>query len=215
MLYLATGTDPTVRLLVASGALGYMVQPGSNLPPAAGVWAFDNGCVMRDPAGGPAPVPNPSWSPDWWLGKLEAYVDAAPRCLFAVLPDVVCDHRATLARSLPWVERVRDLGYRTALALQNGAEHDPAIPWDAIDVAFLAGDDPFKLGPPAHALTAQAHAAGRPVHMGRVNSLKRLRLAHYLGCETVDGTYVSYGPRKNVPRLLRFLDAATAPTLDG
>ena len=212
MLYLVTGTDPTALALVASGAVGYMSQPGSNPPPAAGLWAFDNGCVSAGPTA--VPIPNPRWSADRWLGKLEEHQHAADRCLFVVLPDVVCDHRATLARSLPWVDRVRELGYRVALACQNGAEDDPDIPWGRFDVAFLAGDNPFKLGQPGHRVATRALAAGLTVHMGRVNSQRRLTKAAVMGCSTADGTFVSIAPRTNVPRMLRWLDAlADAPPL--
>jgi hypothetical protein len=204
VLYLVTGTDPTALALVASGAVGYICQPGSNLPPPAGRYAFDNGCY-----------------PDWtrfpqarWLDLMERYVDQAVRCLFVVLPDVPFDHAATLARSLPWADRVRGLGYRPALAMQNGAEHDQHIPWDAIDVAFLAGDTAWKIGQPAHRIAVRARENGKWVHMGRVNSLRRLRRAAVMGCDSADGTFLRYGPRTNVPRMLRWLDElANAPTL--
>lgn len=204
MLYFVTGTSDVALRLVASGVFGYMSQPRSNPPPPAGVWAFDNGCVIKGPTG--VPVPNPKWSPERWLSRLEEYIEHADRCLFAVLPDVVCDHRATLARSLPWAGRVRDLGYPTALALQNGAEDDPAIPWDAFDVAFLAGDNPFKLGQPGHRLAVRAHDAGKWVHMGRVNSAKRLRRAAVMGCQSADGTFLSIAPDTNLPRMLGWFD---------
>lgn len=207
MLYFVTGTSPVALQLVAGGAAGHMCQPGSNSPAPTGTWAADNGCVIKGPTG--VPIPNPRWSAQRWLGFLERHVDAAPRCLFAVLPDVVCDHTATLARSLPWVQRVRELGYRTGLALQNGAERDPDIPWDAVDVAFLAGDDPFKLHGPAHRLTVRAHDAGKWVHMGRVNSARRLRRAAVMGCQSADGTFLSVAPDKNLPRMLRWFDDLT------
>lgn len=208
MFYLVTGTDPLALQLVAAGAVGYMSQPESNRPPPAGVWAFDNGCVMKGPTG--VPVPNPRWSEGKWRGKLERYVDESGRCLFAVLPDVVCDHQATLARSLPWSDRIRELGYPVALALQNGAEDDPALPWDAFDVAFIAGDDPFKVGRAGHLLATRAREHGKPVHMGRVNSARRLRRAAVMGCQTADGTFLRWAPRTNVPRMLAWLDDLAA-----
>lgn len=213
MLYLVTGTDPTALALVASGAVGYIAQPGSNLPPAAGTWAADNGCVASGPGG--MPIPNPKWSADRWLAWLERHVDQADRCLFAVLPDVPLSHEGTVERSMQWAERVRDLGYRPAFAFQNGSEVDPDIPWDAFDVAFLGGDTAWKVGHRGHLIATRAVDRGKWVHMGRVNSERRLRRAAVMGCSSADGTFLRFGPRVNVPRLLRWLDSlAEVPPFD-
>ena len=56
-------------------------------------------------------------------------------------------------------------------------------------------------------------ADGRWCHMGRVNSLRRLRLAAQDGYDSVDGTFLAYGPDKNLPRLLTYLRLADQPTL--
>ncbi|MFK0156517.1 hypothetical protein ACIQVK_31150 [Streptomyces sp. NPDC090493] len=42
--------------------------------------------------------------------------------------------------------------------------------------------------------------------MGRVNSRIRLGIAEWFGCDTADGTYLAYGPDKNLPKLLSWLD---------
>jgi hypothetical protein len=50
--------------------------------------------------------------------------------------------------------------------------------------------------------------------MGRVNSLKRFRAARSMGCDSVDGTYLTFGPDINLPKLLSWLDdSETAPML--
>lgn len=55
--------------------------------------------------------------------------------------------------------------------------------------------------------------------MGRVNSGKRLKLADNWGCDTADGTFLAFGPDKNLPRLLAWLEnlggkpAPAAPAL--
>jgi hypothetical protein len=41
--------------------------------------------------------------------------------------------------------------------------------------------------------------------MGRVNSLRRLRYAHSIGCHSVDGTHLAYGPDRKLPELLGWL----------
>jgi hypothetical protein len=41
--------------------------------------------------------------------------------------------------------------------------------------------------------------------MGRVNSQERLRYARHIGCDSVDGTYLAFGPDRNLPRLLGWM----------
>jgi hypothetical protein len=65
----------------------------------------------------------------------------------------------------------------------------------------------WKLGAAARALTAEAKARGKHVHMGRVNSLRRLRYADAIGCDSADGTFLAFGPDINLPPLLGWLRA--------
>ena len=76
----------------------------------------------------------------------------------------------------------------------------------------------WKLGTAARDLVAEARARRVWVHMGRVNSLKRLRYAAAIGCDSADGTHVTNAPDKNlkevrgwaydVDRQLTFWEAA-------
>jgi hypothetical protein len=118
---------------------------------------------------------------------------------------VVGDAAATLARSLPWLPRIRSLGLPAAFVAQDGQESLP-MPWDEFDVLFIGGTTEFKLGPGARALIDEAVGRGIPVHMGRVNSRKRLAYAYVAGCASVDGTYLKFGPDINLGRLLRWMD---------
>lgn len=125
------------------------------------------------------------------------------------------DAAATLTESLPWLEPIRALGIPTAFAAQDGSEHG-LIPWHLIDVLFLAGSTEWKTGPAAHRLALQARERGLAVHMGRVNSRRRLRIAQAFGCATADGTYLAFGPDTNLPRLLAWMSELRAlPTLFG
>lgn len=74
---------------------------------------------------------------------------------------------------------------------------------------FIGGSDGWKLGPHARALTAEAKRRGKWVHMGRVNSLKRFRYAESIGCDSCDGTYLRFGPDKNLPKLLSWVGDLT------
>jgi hypothetical protein len=74
-----------------------------------------------------------------------------------------------------------------------------------MDVLFIGGDTEWKLGPVASDLAAQAKRRGKWVHMGRVNSEKRLRYADAIGCDSADGTYLTFGPDVNLPKTLAWL----------
>ncbi len=171
------------------GLLGQMVTPdaGNCVTPGA-AWALDNGCF------------NARWTPKKWLAELDRHKDT-PKCLFAVVPDVVADAEATDAMWRRWVSAVRRRGYRCAYVAQDGCGDIPA---DA-QVVFLGGTTEWKLGADARAIAEMTKASGRWLHMGRVNTLNRLRRAVSLGCDSVDGTVLAYGPDKNLPILLRFL----------
>jgi hypothetical protein len=45
----------------------------------------------------------------------------------------------------------------------------------------------------------------------RVNSLRRMCHAAAIGCHSIDGTYLAFGPTRNLPKLLRWL-SLTDPT---
>jgi hypothetical protein len=178
-----------------AGLLGHIATPASGHRLQAGVaWCADNGSYTGAYPGD-----------DKYLAWLSARAAHAPRCAFATAPDIVANAAATLTRSLPMLDRIRAAGYPAALVAQDGLEHLP-IPWATFDVLFIGGSTEWKLGPAAAGLTAQAHRHGRPVHLGRVNSLRRLRYAASIGCQSVDGTFLAYGPDRNLHMLLRWLD---------
>jgi hypothetical protein len=134
-------------------------------------------------------------------------------CLFAVAPDVVGNAAATLARSAPYFDQLHALGYPVAYVLQNGQERLP-MPWDDIDAVFIGGDTEWKLSQHAARLAYQAKERGKWVHMGRVNSRKRLLRAAVMGCDSADGTFLRFSPRTNLPRMLRWLhELALSPVL--
>ena len=61
---------------------------------------------------------------------------------------------------------------------------------------------PFGLKPP---ISAEAKLRGKGVHMGRVNSYRRIAIADAIGCDTADGTYIAFGPDVNLPKALAWL----------
>jgi len=184
------------------GLLGMIATPAQgNTVPADVDWCADNGCYGDGYPGDDAFLS--------WLGQRAEH---AARCFFVVAPDVVCDAPATLERSAPMLPRIRAAGFPAALVAQNGLE-DLSVPWDTFDVLFIGGDTVWKLGPAARSLAIEAKARGKRVHMGRVNSLRRLRYAQTIGCCSADGTFLAFGPDTNLPAVLGWQRAVAAPAL--
>jgi len=190
VLYLANASSPAVRAAMTAGELGQMCTPNERRAPLPGViWAADNGCFNAARYVGD----------DRWLAWLRSHAGAANRCLFATAPDVVGDAVATLTRSAPFLPVIREMGYQAALVAQDGLEH-LTVPWDEFDVLFIGGSTEWKLGPAAAQLAIEAKRRGKRVHMGRVNSLRRLRIAAAIDSDTADGTFIAIAPDTNLPR---------------
>lgn len=182
---------------MSAGLIGCMTTPaqGNRIPEGA-LYACDNGKFGKGWPGADA------WF-DWLDRTVERY--GADRCLWAVAPDVPFDAVGTLAESLPWLARIRELGIPAAFAAQDGCDL-LGLPWDEFDVLFLAGSTKWKVGPVAERLSREAKERGKGVHMGRVNSRHRLGIAEWFGCDSADGTYLAFGPDKNLARLRGWLD---------
>jgi hypothetical protein len=125
-----------------------------------------------------------------------------PELLFATAPDTPFDWDATLRSSLPTLHIIRSWQCPAALVWQDGATVEN-MPWDAFDVSFIGGSTDWKLGTEAARLTAEARKRSKLVHMGRVNSTKRLLVAQRFRCDTADGTYLKH-------ELARGVDSAEA-----
>lgn len=87
-----------------------------------------------------------------------------------------------------------------AFVAQDGIG-DTVIPLSAFDVLFIGGSTEFKLSNRARRLTIKAHNRGKWVHMDRVTSKRRFDALSW-GVDSVDGTYLAFGPTVNLPRLL-------------
>lgn len=192
-MYLANPSSGAVLDQMHAGTLGYIDTPAQgNKRPAGVTWCADNGAFSD------------KWDANKWWRFLEANASDAATCLFAALPDVVGDWSATLDRSLPWLPKVKQLGYPVAIVLQDGATAE-TVPWEQVEAVFVGGATAWKLGPDARALVAEAKRRGLWVHMGRVNSERRLRYAAHIGCDSADGTFLTFGPDVNLPRVQAWL----------
>ena len=195
MFYL-TGSVTGVRESLDARRIGFMKTPNiTNLLLDGWVWAADTGCY------GNAYVGDERWFS--WLSSFPA--SQREDCLFATAPDVVGDAGATLERSLPWLEPIRSLGYPVAYVAQDGVS-EASVPWDAMDVLFIGGTTKWKLSEATYGLIDAAHARGKHVHVGRVNSRRRYLAFAAHGVRSADGTFISFGPDIRGPELLGWID---------
>lgn len=173
--------------------VGFILTPDmANKVPEGAVIAADNSCFT-----------NPAGYSDM---RYATFLASLPRVktLFATAPDVLGNHRLTVARSMSVLHLIRQLGHKPAFVAQDGwTEYD--TPWDSIDAIFVGGSTSFKFRGGRDAVDA-AKKRGKWAHMGRVNSMRRLRAAASIGCDSADGTFLKFAPNINWTRLMRWID---------
>jgi hypothetical protein len=222
MLLLATQAEPQM-IEHAHPNLGRLIQPRHyNALPATierGVpWAADNDCYQ-------------GLDPRAYYAMLDRLHHVGGPCLFVTVPDVVGDAHETARQFERWWTGPARRGLPPALVAQDGLEHMGRwldMAWPRIDALFIGGSTGWKLGPAARALAREAKRRGLWVHMGRVNSIKRIAYAAEIGCDSIDGTgwmrwrnirlpegllAVSAPPQQTLPGLDR--DAISEPAHDG
>lgn len=173
---------------------GLLIGPRSRNDPRlaaknGGVWAMDNDCWTH-------------FNPAAILRMYRAYTNV-PGCVFALAPDLPGDAETTLIRFAWWQPVIRSFGYPVGFALQNG-QQDYRIPWGQFDALFVAGDTAFKLSPYAAGVVAEARRRGMWVHMGRVNSNRRIKYAASIGCDSFDGTGYTRFMRDRLPAAMPY-----------
>lgn len=180
--------------------LGVLITPNMGNRPA---WlndvphAFDNGMFS-------APE---KFSLPAYLEWLQSMADYRAGCLFVTAPDVVGDAIATAILAAPALPKIREVGYLAALVAQDGLEDmRDEIDWGSFDALFIGGSTEWKLSCHARSFAEEARQRGKWVHMGRVNSYTRLRLAKDWGCHSADGTYLRSAPDENFGKMISWLN---------
>lgn len=195
MIYLSGCVPPAV----ASNRrdLGVMLTPamGNNPDLSLMLWGADTGCFAKPEA----------YSEDDYFQFLDERLRQTN--LFATAPDVVADADATWERSRAVLPLIRSLGFKAALVAQDGIERPD---WWAFDCLFIGGSTEWKLSEVAFDLSREAKRRGKWLHWGRVNSLRRLRMARLAHADSADGTYIKYAPDLLLPIVGRWLDHVNA-----
>lgn len=131
---------------------------------------------------------------------------------FVATPDAVGDWRRTFTMwrtwfylknldmdAMPWAYVAQDGQTPRCLPFQG----DPrAGPWVGCRGLFIGGSTEWKCGVDAETMVRCAQHYGRWVHVGRVNSFRRLARFDALGVNSFDGGQFSMFPDTYIPRYL-------------
>jgi hypothetical protein len=157
------------------GKIGSLLGPGERKRPYSFMpYALDNGAygawAKRKP-----------WQKEPWLALLDwAKLNGRPP-LWVVVPDVHQDREATIRNWSLYSPLASAYGWPLAFAIQDGMVNTD-IPSDA-EVIFVGGSDDWRQS----TLNRWCNDFPR-VHVGRVNSYRRLWRCHEAGAESCDGT---------------------------
>jgi hypothetical protein len=122
---------------------------------------------------------------------------------WTVIPDIVAGGHASLDLSLRWLRRVLDSTQRGMIAVQDGLTVSDVAPFVGPGVGiFVGGSTSWKLETLA-AWATLGRDSGSWVHVGRVNTAKRISACAIAGATSFDGTSVS-----RFAKTIRPLDAA-------
>ncbi len=182
--------DATATAQAARGSLGFLNSPRSGNTPAnvfqyVQTWAADNDCFQG--------LNRPAYD-----RMLTTWQRVRPGPLWVNAPDVVADAVTTLASFEEWEPILHGMGYPVSLVLQDGQENLP-VPWNRLEAVFVGGSTAWKLSDHAAELCADANRRGKWVHMGRVNSQRRMVIAARFGCHSIDGSGFSRWKKLIVP----------------
>jgi len=197
VILFVSGATATVRRWPQVGEL---ILPGAGNNPDSlrllpGKWAMDNGAFS-------------GFEVDTFVRMLRRF-HGRKGCRFVACPDVVADAKATLDLWPFWSQLIRGVGFVPALVLQDGMLASE-VPWKELGAVFVGGTDEWKFSQQARELCAYAKARGLWVHVGRVNSMQRIREARESGADSFDGGQYSMFPDIRIPEGVADAEAAVA-----
>jgi len=190
MLILVSGS--TLSVGRAGKNVGILLTPGNrnsmeSVLATGRPWAADNGAFK-------------GFDSNKFLSFLSK-ISHAPRCIFVACPDEVACADETIRMYGHWQSVVAASGQPVAFVLQDGQEN---LPLPDADAYFIGGSTQFKLSQAALTLADEAKRRGKWLHMGRVNSRRRLAIAQEMGCDSVDGTACSMFGDVHIPKFSRW-----------
>lgn len=226
MILLVSGATSTLRGLPLDAPVGHLITPHTQnridlIATSGRPWAADNGCGPKAD-GTPGQLDAPAFRAMLRDIASALRLPGARRPLWVVAPDAVGDAAATAELWRAWRHELRLTRLRLAYVIQDGFDATPpgyarrrshgGRKWGGDDPMpscwFLGGSTAYKEGDGIAVVRAMKRQ-GRRVHIGRVNSERRLRLFDALGqdddgypleIDSLDGTQFSMFPDRYVPR---------------
>ena len=142
-------------------------------------WCLDSGTFSRQ------------FNESIWKNYVESCMEFKDTCGFVVIPDVVYNYKETLSMFFKHHSFPKDLGFKCAFVTQDG-QPENEIPFELFDVLFIGGSNEHKLGNGVRNMIELAKSNKKKVHVGRVNSVKRINM--FSDCDSWDGTTLSFEP---------------------
>jgi hypothetical protein len=207
MILLVGGATRTVARYPQVGCL---VQPRSGtsivrLADCGRLWAADNDCFQGLDVSA------------YWRMIIRISKVNRERLLWVAVPDVVGAAQETVNRWVEWYPQLDYLDLPAAFVGQDGLELiRDQIPWHQMACLFIGGTTEWKLSEHAESLMREAKQRGKLVHVGRVNTRRRISdvLMMCPLADSIDGRGFSQWPDKNIPLGLEWIrQARRQPTL--
>jgi hypothetical protein len=158
------------------GSVGMLLSPASGFkrPPTYMPYAIDNGAFT-------------GFEPDKFLALLGKIRLLKPP-LWVAVPDKVGDCEMTNRLWKQWNHKIK---YPLAFVAQDG--HEPQDVPKNIFAVFIGGTTDWK-----KENAQKFRSVCQWLHVGRVNTLRRLKWAAYIGADSIDGTGWFRGKRERI-----------------
>lgn len=141
-------------------------------------YALDNGAWTAHQQG-------KSFDDGLFLAAMDRLGEAAD---FVVVPDIVMGGLDSLSLSEKWLPRLQGRTRLLLLAVQNGMEPKHIGSYLSSSVGVFVGGDTLWKEQTLPAWCRLARDVGSYVHVGRVNTQRRIKLCHLSGADSFDGT---------------------------
>jgi hypothetical protein len=203
MVMLGNHSSPTIHFWAGKypRSVGWLVGPSGRSKTRLREWmpyALDNDAFSAWENG-------TEWDEGDYFDFLDWVAAQEYSPIWAAVPDVVGDKARTMAAWGKYSARVRAYGWPVAFVVQDGMTPADVPP---CSIVFLGGTYKWKWR------NAERFACFFPrMHIGRVNTLGKLRRCDELGVESVDGTGWFRRPEKEFAELEEFLRGEPAAQL--